>query len=49
MMSIRFLPSAPDRAFFSRPRYLSASSSGMVPRDSSRSETISLLLLTKQP
>ena len=31
-MSIRFLPSVPDRDFFRRPRYFSASSSGMFPK-----------------
>ncbi len=48
-MSIRFRPSVPDRAFFSRPRYFSASSAGIMPKDSFRSETISPPPLTKQP
>ena len=41
--------SLPERAFFSRFRYFSASSCGRIPMDSSMYETISRLLLTKQP
>lgn len=36
----------PDSPFFKRLKYFSDSSCGIMPRDSSRSETISLLLLT---
>ena len=48
-MSIKFLPRVPDRVFFKSSRYVSASSWVMRPKDSSKSETICLPLLTKQP
>lgn len=45
-VSMRFFPREPDSPFFKRLKYFSDSSCGIMPRDSSRSETISLLLLT---